>query len=448
MPSKHPLGGNPGEEDPLNHYTPSACRNLNPVMATQILVDPNNGLRIQFLTPVKPNQATRLVLLRNSDSIPLPLNLSDTLRLLHEWSATTGLTSSFIPGEIYTLLCEGWESCNGTKSPLQILPVGIGIQADSSQVFISEVYPRPLHTDYPWVECCNQSTKVLDRSRMWFFRTGPAGEVLEGTVLGQNLEVWFPGQCLLLSRNPNFIELESLSPCRVQYSFSIGEISSIKHSLDFSSPILNLPALPKTGAFLCIQNQFGQTLDRVAYHDSCFHPWAGNLDGRSLERWPYDKVYTGIQHPATQWMSSSTQNRASPGCFTRTLSQGSSEPSNTRNRRKFLAVALTVSNSRINPQNLDWIRIGLKFKDPNTVQQARVSIHISDMLGRIVTHLCKDEWADDKSVWSWDGRMGHGSNRPHGVIVPDGPYAVCMNWQSADSQNGWDLTEIYVWRSR
>ncbi len=435
-PSIHSLGGDPGAGSMASDPA-TGCDNLATFLASQILVDPNNGFRIQFNSPVRPGRRVRLALIMNGDSVEIPINMADTLRLLKEWDLTTGLAWSLKPGHAYTMLCEGWETCNGTLSPHQWLPVGQGISEDSALVLISEIYPRPIHTDYPWVECCNLSKLVLDRSRLWLSRTGQEGEVLEGNAMGQELEPWFPGQCILFSRNSDFLKLESLSLCK----------SNTADSMNLTAPTINLPSLPKTGAWLSIQNHQGRTMDRVAYHDSCFHPWAGAIDGKSLQRWPYDRPYIGQGLPPTRWISSSTQERASPGCFAAGNHQGftPSEPASKRGRNS--PVALTLSNEFLVPTALDGIRIGLTFQEPMVNNRARVNLRILDLFGRIITYLSQDEWADPYSAWFWDGRTGPASKRPAGMMVPDGAYPVVLEWQNAQGQSGWDLTEIHVLRS-
>ncbi|MFM8787719.1 MAG: hypothetical protein ACKOFE_08715, partial [Bacteroidota bacterium] len=332
-------------------------------------MDPNLGFRLQFDSPVRPSQRARIALIMNGNTIEIPINKADTLKVIKEWTLTTGLVWSLLPGQVYTMLCEGWQTCNGTLSPPQILQAGLGIVADSALVLISEIYPRPLHTDYPWVECCNLSQLVLDRSRLWLFRTGQEGEALEGNVLGEEHEPWFPGQCLLLSRNKDFLRLEGLRHCR----------SKSIDSLRQDPVVLSLPALPRTGAWLSLQDYQGRTLDRVAYHDSCFHPWAGNLEGKSLQRWPYDRPYTGQGLPSTRWISSSTQERASPGCFSTGNNSGLAPHKPASRRGRNSPVALTLSKEILGPTALDGIRIGLRFQDPTMNNRARVTLRVMDL---------------------------------------------------------------------
>jgi hypothetical protein len=447
LPSRHTLGGDPGVGSPA-FDSAACCRNLAPVLATQILADPGIGFRVQFASPVRPAAESLLVLFTGDDSIPITFNKADTQRLLSEWLIPSGLVWSLQAGLGYRFLCQGWESCNGTTTPGQYLPVGRGIDADSATVLISEVYPRPMHTDYPWVECCNLSGQVLDRSRLWLFRTGPEGEVLEGNALGEEFETWFPGQCLLLSRNPDFLELEGLDPCSKKYSTKVDSPAHASDTLTMTTPCLSLPALPKTGAWLSLQNHQGRTLDRVAYHDSCFHPWAGNSEGRSLQRWPHDQPYTGNRLPPTQWISSSSQQRATAGCFSTTPQQSPANPNPLTRRRRTLPVILTLSNQILLPGDLARVRIGLQFQDSSIRRQARVNIRIMDLMGRAVTNLSRGEWADGNSAWSWDGSAGQGTGMVQGAIVQDGAYPVYLEWQDAEGQFGWDLTEIYVLRTR
>lgn len=436
-PSTHVQGGDPGIGSVIPYDSTAGCRKTARHLATQVLVDPNLGFRLQFDSPVRPSQRARMALLMNGDTIEIPINKADTLKVITEWTLTTGLAWSLLPGQVYTVLCEGWETCNGTLSPPQILQAGLGIVADSALVLISEIYPRPLHTDYPWVECCNLSQLVLDRSRLWLFRTGQAGEVLEGNSLGQELEPWFPGQCLLLSRNKDFLRLEGLRLCRSQ------SIDSLRQN----PVVLSLPALPRTGAWLSLQDHQGRTLDRVAYHDSCFHPWAGKIEGKSLQRWRYDRPYTGQGLPSTRWISSSTQERASPGCLTSGNNPGLAphEPASRKGRNS--PVALTLSKEILIPTTMDGIRIGLRFQEPPTNNRARVNLRVMDLFGGIITQLSQDEWADPDSAWFWDGRTGPASKRPAGMMVQDGAYPVVLEWQNAEGQSGWDLAEIHVLRS-
>ncbi|MFM7699369.1 MAG: hypothetical protein ACKO7V_01095, partial [Bacteroidota bacterium] len=69
------------------------------------------------------------------------------------------------------------------------------------------------------------------------------------------------------------------------------------------------------------------------------------------------------------------------------------------------------------------------------------------LFGGIITHLSQDEWADPDSAWFCDGRTGPASKRPTGMMVQDGAYPVVLEWQNAEGQSGWDLTEIHVLKS-
>ncbi|MFM7913085.1 MAG: hypothetical protein ACKO9W_12975, partial [Bacteroidota bacterium] len=179
----------------------------------------------------------------------------------------------------------------------------------------------------------------------------------------------FPGQCLLLSRNKDFLRLEGLRLCRSK------NIDSLRQD----PVVLSLPALPRTGAWLSLQDHQGRTLDRVAYHDSCYHPWTGNIEGKSLLRWPYDRPYTGQGLAPTRWISSSTQERASPGCFSTGNNSGPAphEPASSRGRNS--TVALNLSKEILVPNALDGIRIGLSFQDHTINSRAKVNLRIMDL---------------------------------------------------------------------
>ncbi|MFM7701733.1 MAG: hypothetical protein ACKO7V_13255, partial [Bacteroidota bacterium] len=143
-PSTHVQGGDPGIGSVIPYDSTAVCGKTASNLVSQVLVDPNLGFRLQFDSPVRPSQRARMALLMNGDTIEIPINKADTLKVIKEWTLTTGLAWSLLPGQIYTVLCEGWQTCNGTLSPPQTLQAGLGIVADSALVLISEIYPRPL----------------------------------------------------------------------------------------------------------------------------------------------------------------------------------------------------------------------------------------------------------------------------------------------------------------
>jgi len=426
QPSTHLLGGSPGW---WSEADTGFCQPLSYPLLKQVLVETNGRLRLQFGTPVRPQALTRISWIKGQDTVPLQWPYTDTTLLQKEWT----LDPEFIPwpgggpepGEAYSLASSGWLTCDGVSSGVTLHSMGVGQPVQNGEVLISEVYPRPLATDWPWVECCNISGKVLDRSRIWLMRTGPEGENLEGVPLGQAHEVWFPKQCLLCSRNPDFLQLEQLQPCNP--------------SPDRSTPVLSLPALPKTGAFLALQDATGQVLDRVSYQDSSFHPFLLTADGLSLRRSPESRAWTGSAHPQTLWISSTPGDRAQPGCYPDSSSSLASMPGGIYGVKRKSPCGLILSGAGIDPLQHQVLSVSLRSNS-----NLKVNLYVTDLMGRVVGVLANEEWAEPGRVWFWDGRSGQQAPWPQGWILPTGAYLIRLHWSDPQGLSGWDLAETFV----
>ncbi len=425
-PSIHPRGGDPGA--PMD-TTNKACAPAGSLVVEDAQIDPNGWLVLRFGTAVHCHPGTRVTLVLDglsTDLVPDPR--SDRLSQ-SRWALPLPLHLRPHPGQTCLVQCKGWLACNGDTLPDHEIQTGIGIPAKRGDVLITEVYPRPRVDAWPWIEVCNRSGKVLDASRVWVIRTDLNGQTLDGNPVGQPLDVWLPGMCYVLTRNPRMIQTEGLKTCE----------SNQHASRMFRN---DLPPLPGGGAFVELQDPTGQRLDRISYHDSSYHPLVQNPGGLSLER-PWGNLpYTIQNHPHTVWWTTPTSLRAGPGCYpNRPLDTSQLRLGKIHGRRPSL-YKLTVNTNEIEPSQDSRIRIGIQ--GPGS---AMVSIDITDWTGKSLERICQNMLADSLCFWYWHGNLP--KNAPIlGVADPSNRYQILrLYWEDEFGRRGWDLVELYKRRS-
>ena len=423
-PSTHFSGGDPGSI-PAIHDT--VCRTSGLPVLVDAPLDGLGRLHLRFGAAVHPYSGTRVILVVNGDSVELPgpsnhHKLSQTV-----WSLEVPL--HLIPQEGYVcyVLCSGWLTCNGDTIPEQRRSTGLGAPAQIGDLLITEVYPRPLKESWPWVELCNRSQKVLDASRVWIARTDPEGKVLDANPIGQSHDALQPEQCYVLSRSEQMLFNEGLQTCEPN--------EPLARNLRF-----DLPPLPITGAFVELQDPWGQRLDRIAYHDSCFHPLTPNRTGLSLERPPNAQPETRSGHPLTTWWTSTPDNRAGPGCFpNRRPTTPAWLPSHPRRRPSLYR--LRVSQQSFTPTLDGRIQIGLE--GPST---ALVTLDVTDWTGKSLFSICNQTLADSLTTWFWDGCQNRGTKQDLRSLYGNGHAILRLTWKDAEGRQGWDMQEIYLQR--
>ncbi|MFM7497353.1 MAG: lamin tail domain-containing protein [Bacteroidota bacterium] len=423
QPSTHDLGGDPGL---LTSNVDTGCRSAGLPALVDAPMDGMGRLYLRFGTAVHPNEETRVALVIHGDTVELfdasyPRNVSQTV-----WPIAIPEHLQTQPGEAGWVLCQGWLTCHGDTLPRQQKATGLAALAQICDLLITEVYPRPIRETWPWVELCNRSNRVLDASRVWIARTDLEGQVLDANPVGQWLDALVPNQCYILSRGSQMLLNEGLQPCK--------ESEPMERSLRF-----DLPALPITGGFVELQDPWGQRLDRIAYHDSSFHPLAPYRTGLSLERLPNAAPETRSGHPLTSWWTSTPQNRAGPGCFPNRGPSTIAPWTSSSPRRRHSLYRLRVSANNLTPSLDGRIQIGLD--GPST---ALVNLDITDWTGKTLYTLSQQTLADSLSTWYWDGSQNVEIQKAPWQGYTNGHRILRLIWQDAEGKHGWDLLEIYV----
>ena len=421
IPSIHPRGGDPGA--PMD-TTNKECAPTGSLVVEDAQIDPSGWVHLRFGTAVHRHPGTRVTLVLDgqaTDLVPEPRwdQLSQSL-----WILPLPLHLRPDPGQTCLVRCKGWLACNGDTLCDQEIQTGIGIPAKNGDVLITEVYPRPWVDAWPWIEVCNRSEKVLDASRIWVVRTDLNGQTLDGNPVGNPLDAWLPGMCYILTRNPKMIQTEGLRVCKSNQSAS----RMFRY---------DLPPLPGGGAFVELQDPTGQRLDRISYHDSCFHPLVQNPEGLSLERPWNTRPYTLQNHPHTDWWTTPTSLRAGPGCYpNRSLDTSQMRLGKALGRRPSL-YKLTVNTNEMETSQDSRIRIGLQGP-----ASAMVRIDITDWTGKSLDRICQNMLADSLCYWYWDGiqskNVPTNGNSDYSNRFP----ILRLYWEDADGKRGWDLLEL------
>lgn len=422
IPSPQPRGGDPLGPLDTTHWD---CSPGGTQAWVDTQVDPNGRLILRFGTAVHGHQGTRVSVGLNGLTNELTLSTAIGQISQTDWVLPLPVHLMPEPGKTIHVQTKGWLACNGDTIPDQEMQTGIGIPAISGDVIITEIYPRPKQDTWPWIEVCNRSNQVLDPSRTWIVRTNLNGEAMDGNPVGQPLDAWLPGMCYVLTRNPDMLRIEGLHTC--DWAVKVPTLFRF-----------NLPPLPSGGGFVELQNPNGLRLDRIAYHDSSFHPLVENPQGLSLERPWNTSPYTQGNHPKTAWWTTSKTLRAGPGCYPNRSSDTSQWGSTMFVGRMPSLYKLTTSTNAFEPSIDQRLRIGLQGP-----AKALVSIDVTDWTGKSLESICQNTLADSLSSWYWDGGRTSDANQSGIRGYLERHRILRLYWEEASGQRGWDLLEIY-----
>lgn len=422
IPSLNRRGGDPGA--PVD-TTARECTPAGSLRIEDAQIDPNGWLLLRFGTAVHRHPGTKVALGWDgmvTELVPEPRweRTSQTL-----WKLPLPQHLRPRPGQICLVQCQGWLACNGDTLPDQEIRTGVGIPATKGDVLITEIYPRPLLDTWPWVEVCNRSLQVLDASRVWVVRTDLNGQTLDGNPVGQPLDAWLPGMCYVLTRNSRMMQTESLPSCEASPS----ESRMLRH---------DLPPLPGSGAFVALQDPLGQTLDRISYHDSCFHPLVLRPQGISLERPWGTQPHTLQNHPHTVWWTTPQSLRAGPGCYPNRRLDTSQHRAGQALGRPPSLYKLTVNSHELDASLEGKIRIGLQGP-----ASAMVSIDVTDWTGKSLDRICQNMLADSLCFWYWSGILPKSPPRNGNLEASYRHPILRLYWEDTDGRKGWDLVEMY-----
>lgn len=380
--SINPAGGTPGTVNSVNASNPD---NSVPSIEKISITGPSS-VRVFFTEPM---DSLRLVspaiyLVDQGVGTPLAVNLYPPAYR----SVGLSFDHVFEEGIIYSLeVTAGITDCAGNETTTTLnARFAFPSLPDSADVIINEVLSDPRSTGTEFVEIYNRSQKVIDLKSIWLAtRNKTTGELTSVNETAPDGRLMFPGEYLVLTKNPDLVKAEYFTPNPGGF---VGMSSFPSYANDLGTVVLLTP--------------WEIILDEFTYNSSMHFALLNTTDGVSLERVNFDRPATepGNWHSAAQNVGFATpayQNSQ----FMKAPESGNE---------------VLISPEIFSPDNdgyNDLLSIVCNFAEPGYA----VTIRIFDSNGRPVRLLVKNEPAGTGNQFMWDGITDKREKAPIGIYI-------------------------------
>ncbi|MGV8112139.1 MAG: lamin tail domain-containing protein [Lentimicrobium sp.] len=380
--SINPAGGTPGTVNSVNASNPD---NSVPSIEKISITGPSS-VRVFFTEPM---DSLRLVspaiyLVDQGVGTPLAVNLYPPAYR----SVGLSFDHVFEEGIIYSLeVTAGITDCAGNETTTTLnARFAFPSLPDSADVIINEVLSDPRSTGTEFVEIYNRSQKVIDLKSIWLAtRNKTTGELTSVNETAPDGRLMFPGEYLVLTKNPDLVKAEYFTPNPGGFA---GMSSFPSYANDLGTVVLLTP--------------WEIILDEFTYNSSMHFALLNTTDGVSLERVNFDRPATepGNWHSAAQNVGFATpayQNSQ----FMKAPESGNE---------------VLISPEIFSPDNdgyNDQLSIVCNFAEPGYA----VTIRIFDSNGRPVRLLVKNEPAGTGNQFMWDGITDKREKAPIGIYI-------------------------------
>jgi hypothetical protein len=296
------------------------------------------------------------------------------------------LQSPLQEATVYELSVKNIRDCAGnTISINNKVKAGWASEPGYRDLVINEILfnPRPNGRDY--VECYNNSHKVLDAGAMYLGNRNAAGSPSSLRKLSDDHVYIFPGDYVLLTEDEHTLKHDYL----VKNENAILVIPSF-------------PSYPDDKGDVLLMNFQGLLLDEVGYSEKWHFPLITNAEGVSLERIdPSDST-----QKSSNWHSAATSSGYGTPTYKNSQYKAAEE----------LFAAIEVHPKIFSPDNDgrdDIASISYRFKESGYV----ANLTIYDDHGRRIRALVRNGLTGITGSWNWDGLDESGQNLRSGIYI-------------------------------
>jgi hypothetical protein len=287
---------------------------------------------------------------------------------------------------VYELSVKNIRDCAGNTISMNTkVKAGWASEPGYRDLVINEILfnPRPNGSDY--VECYNNSHKVLDAGRIYLGNRNAAGNSSSLQKLSEDHRYIFPGDYILLT----------------------GDDRSLKHDYlvkneDAVLVLPSFPSYPDDKGDVLLMNFQGLLLDELVYSEKWHFPLITNAEGVSLERIdPLDST-----QKSSNWHSAATSAGYGTPTYRNSQYKAAEE----------LFAAFEVHPRIFSPDNDgrdDITSISYRFKESGYV----ANLTIFDDHGRRIRALVRNGLTGITGSWNWDGLGESGQNLRSGIYI-------------------------------
>lgn len=388
--SKSDSGGTPGYKNSVDAFNPDE---QPPSLISAVTIDSMNIILL-FDEPLDSFSASAISNYSISDGIGYP----DSIQILPPFfdQIAIHLQNPLAVGKVYSISVQQIEDCSGNEiGQNNIYKVGIPEKALNGNIIFNEILFNPPPYGYDYLELFNRSSRIIKCSDLFLAGKNTDGSIKDLVALVNEERIFFPGEYLLLTENPDWV-LQNYP-------------SAVKSQI---LSLTALPSLPDDQGMVVLLNAAGETLDELDYDHHWHSPLLANETGVSLERIRPD-LPTSL---ASNWTSAAaTTGYGTPG-------YKNSESSTDSASGEFISIEPKIFSPDFDGYH-DFCFI--HYNLPAAGYMGTISIY--DVSGRKVCTLVNNILWATSGTFRWDGLDDQQNLLPMGhyiiyveLFLPDG----------------------------
>jgi hypothetical protein len=364
-------GGTPGELNSVQDLRTE----LSIPTAVHSYASDTNKICVQFSSAIDSNWAVQPEIYQLNRGIRI---LSARTRDLNHTLLELNLDQSLQTDSVYLLSWTGTKTCYAdTRGASGQLKTGRASSGKAREMIINELLFNPRSGGSDFIECFNNSDRILDLSTLYITNRQPGGSLGFFVRLSQTPRLFFPGEYYSFSSEPALVMQQYLVTLPMQLLQTNG-----------------FPSLPDETGHVVLLNQQGEILDELQYNEQWHFPLLENKEGVSLERINPDE--------RTQW-AGNWHSAAKTEGFATPCRKNSQQPLSDSTAVAFRAVP-QLFTPNLDGQD-DICTIYYQTEQPGTL----ASVQIMDPSGRLVRALASRSLLGRIGHWYWDGRDSLGN---------------------------------------
>jgi hypothetical protein len=346
------------------------------------LID-SHTIRLTFNNPVAA-ASVRTANFSLTDEVKQPVEITkasiasgDNRSVDVTFGKTTGSELSLKVSEITDI--------SGKAMQPDVLSFSYALLPEKGSVLINEVLFNPFPGGTDFVELVNVSDVPVALNQLKLATRNELGELKQVYPVSSGKRVLQPGEYLVCTKDPAAV--------MAQYA------TNNPASFVAMSPF---PSFSDDAGTVVLLNTSQEVIDEFSYSAKMHSSFLADEEGVSLERISLEKPAAD----ATNWQSAAeSAGFATPGLLN----------SQTRNEAE-VKNEITCDPQAFSPNGdgyNDELIVHFQFDKPGYIANVR----IFDAVGRLITHLIKNQSLAQEGSWEWDGKNQTGQKQSIGVYI-------------------------------
>lgn len=346
------------------------------------LID-SHTIRLTFNSPVSASSIpTSNFSLTDENSQLIPISGAT---VTNSDNRSVDVTFGKVTGTELSLKVSGITDISGKAMQPDVHSFLYALLPEKGSVLINEVLFNPLPSGSDFVELVNVSGVPVAINQLKLATRNDLGELKQIYPVSSGKKVLQPGEYLVCTKDPAAV----MAQYATNNPASFVAMSSYPNFSDDAGTVVLL-------------NTSQEVIDEFSYTAKMHSSFLADEEGVSLERISLEKPTAD----ATNWQSAAeSAGFATPGL----------PNSQTRNEAE-VKNEITCEPQAFSPNGdgyNDELTIRFQFDKPGYIANVR----IFDAVGRLITHLIKNQSLSQEGSWTWDGKNQSGQKQTIGVYI-------------------------------